>query len=446
MLEKRIRKLKYNSEVKQGTVAYWMTRDQRINNNWSLIASQKIAQKNKAAFAIIFCLNPSFLDATLRQYDFMLKGLQEIAKDAKSKNIPFYILKGTPEKEIPTFCTKYKITDLITDFSPLKIAKQWKEDVLDKVSCNVFEIDAHNVIPVWLTSQKQEFAARTIRPKINKLLAEFLTEFPSTKKQTTKWLHTTPKISWKALYSFIKVNQHVAPAEINPGPAAAKKQLTKFISHKLSDYSDDKNDPSLDGLSNLSPYLHFGHISAQEVALKIQASKAPKKAKEVFLEELIVRKELSDNFCHYNKNYDSVKGFPDWAIKTLDKHLKDKREYIYTKSQFEKAATHDEAWNAAQRQMVTTGKMHGYMRMYWAKKILEWTKHYKDALAIAIYLNDKYELDGRDPNGYVGVAWSIGGVHDRPWFEREIFGKIRYMNYNGLKRKFDIETYIKKFS
>ena len=213
---------------------------------------------------------------------------------------------------------------------------------------------------------------------------------------------------------------------------------------KLASYETQRNDPTVDGQSNLSPYLHFGHISAQRVAFDIQESDAPKKDKDVFLEELIVRRELSDNFCFYNENYDSFEGFPSWARTSLAKHRNKPREYIYSREQFEYASTHDKLWNAAQREMVTLGKMHGYMRMYWAKKILEWSKSPELAMEIAIYMNDKYELDGRDPNGYTGIAWSIGGVHDRAWGERRIFGKVRFMSYHGCKGKFDTEQYIKR--
>jgi deoxyribodipyrimidine photo-lyase len=168
------------------------------------------------------------------------------------------------------------------------------------------------------------------------------------------------------------------------------------------------------------------------------------KGAEPFLEELMVRKELSDNFCYYNSNYDSIRCFPDWGREALEKHGRDRREYIYTQEELERGRTHDDLWNAAQSEMVNLGKMHGYLRMYWAKKILEWTESPAIAQQTAVYLNDRYELDGRDPNGYVGIAWSIGGVHDRAWKERPIFGKVRYMSYNGASKKFDIEHYIRK--
>ena len=231
-----------------------------------------------------------------------------------------------------------------------------------------------------------------------------------------------------------------------PGENFAMEALKNFLENKFDKYSEERNDPTKDGQSNLSPYLHFGQISAQRIALEVKKFGGNEKSEKAFLEELIIRRELSDNFCFYNKNYDSFTGFHNWAQQTLNAHKDDKREFIYTKEEFERAETHDDMWNAAQKELIKTGKMHGYMRMYWAKKILEWTNTPQYALNIAIYLNDKYELDGRDPNGYAGCAWSIGGVHDRAWTERPVFGKIRYMNYNGCKRKFDVNAYIENFN
>jgi deoxyribodipyrimidine photo-lyase len=230
-----------------------------------------------------------------------------------------------------------------------------------------------------------------------------------------------------------------------PGARAAQKVLQIFISENLSRYASERNDPNAQAQSNLSPYLHFGQISAQRVVLELLKI-PPSLSREAFLEELIVRRELAENFCLYNEAYDAFAGFPAWAQKTLNTHRSDPREFIYTREEFEKAVTHDELWNAAQREMVRTGKMHGYLRMYWAKKILEWSASPEEALATAIFLNDTYELDGRDSNGYTGIAWSIGGVHDRPWFDRPIFGSIRYMNANGLRRKFDSVTYAARFT
>jgi deoxyribodipyrimidine photo-lyase len=233
---------------------------------------------------------------------------------------------------------------------------------------------------------------------------------------------------------------------IVPGAHAANKNLKDFCSQRLQKYAALRNDPNTNYLSHLSPYLHFGQLSAQRVALAVQHADAERESKDAYLEELIVRRELADNFCLYNKNYDKVAGAHAWAQKTIAEHVSDIREFIYTPDEFEKAQTHDELWNAAQLQMAKEGKMHGFMRMYWAKKILEWSPDVQTAIDIALYLNDKYELDGTDPNGVVGVMWSICGVHDRAWTERSIFGKVRYMNYSGCKRKFDVQAYIDRYT
>jgi deoxyribodipyrimidine photo-lyase len=229
-----------------------------------------------------------------------------------------------------------------------------------------------------------------------------------------------------------------------PGEKAGYEAAKFFFNHVLHRYHTDRNDPNKEGQSNLSPYLHFGQLGAQRVAYEINLAGEEGAEVDSFLEELVIRRELSDNYCFYNPHYDAVEGFPDWARKSLEKHLTDPRETQYSVDIFEKGETHDLLWNAAQIEMVFTGKMHGYMRMYWAKKILEWTESPRKAMETAIYLNDKYSLDGRDPNGYAGIAWSIGGVHDRAWFERPVYGKVRYMSYGGCKSKFNVNDYIKK--
>jgi deoxyribodipyrimidine photo-lyase len=443
--EKRIRLLQKGDET-NGPIVYWMSRDQRIYDNWALVYSQKLAIEKNKPIAVIFNLVPNFLEATKRQYGFMLKGLKEVESDLNKYNIPFFILSGIPEEEIPQFLTRINASILISDFDPLKIKRTWKREVSKKISIPFYEVDAHNIVPCLYVSDKAEFAAYTIRPKIQKALIQFLDEFPALKKMKTSEISSN-KIDWIKLEKLLKINYDVKEVEwIKPGEMAALKTLDNFIQNKFENYDELRNDPTKEGQSNLSPYLHFGQISAQRVALEIQRLSGNKNSEKAFLEELIIRKELSDNYCYFNKNYDSYNGFHDWAKSSLNEHRKDEREFIYTIEKFENAKTHEDLWNAAQLEMVTTGKMHSYMRMYWAKKILEWTKSPEDALQIAIYLNDKYEIDGRDPNGYTGIAWSIGGVHDRPWFERPVYGKIRYMNRNGAEKKFDITSYIMKFN
>ena len=443
--EKRIRLLQKGDET-TGPVVYWMSRDQRVHDNWALIFSQKLAIEKQKPLVVIFNLVPNFLEATIRQYGFMLKGLQQVEQELKKYNIPFFLTLGNPENEIPSLLNKINASTLVSDFDPLKIKRIWKKDVAKKISIPFYEVDAHNVVPCLYVSNKVEFGAYTIRPKIHKALPEFLDEFPKLKNMKNYEVDSE-NVDWDKAEQSLKINRDVKEVTwLKPGEASAQKVLKDFLENRLDNYSEDRNDPNKNALSNLSPYLHFGQISAQRVALTVEQFYSNHPSSKSFLEELIVRRELSDNFCYFNTKYDSFEGFPDWAKKTLNEHRKDKREFVYTPEEFEQAKTHEDLWNAAQLEMVKTGKMHGYMRMYWAKKILEWSKSPEEALRIAIYLNDKYELDGRDPNGYVGCAWSVGGVHDRAWTERPVFGKIRYMNYNGAKRKFDVDSYIKKFT
>lgn len=440
--EMRVKKLNHIDGAR-GSVAYWMSRDQRINDNWALLYAQRIAMKQAVPLVVVFCLAPQFLGATMRQYRFMIKGLQEVELDLRRKGIPFYLLTGSPETEVIQFVAQHKIGTLVTDFSPLRINKEWKRGVVTKIRIPLYEVDAHNIVPCWLTSPKQEYAAYTIRPKIHKLLTSFLVEFPQLNEEENKWNVNAPLTDWKKAEKTLQIDFSVHEVKrITPSEKAARETLEKFIARKLEAYEHTRNDPAIDGQSNLSPYLHFGQISPQRVALAVNRVEGQDKPKAAYLEELIVRRELAENFCYYNQYCDSFEGFPNWAKQTLNEHRKDKRDYVYALKQLEIAETHDKWWNAAQRQMVQMGKMHGYVRMYWAKKILEWTKMPEDAMKIAIYLNDKYELDGRDPNGYTGIAWAIGGVHDRAWFDRSIYGKVRYMSYNRLDSKFNLQEYI----
>jgi deoxyribodipyrimidine photo-lyase len=441
---KRIRLLK-NGARTEGPMIYWMSRDQRVRDNWALLFAQELALQQKKPLMVVFCLVPGFLNATMRQYSFMLEGLEEAAASLKTKNIPFYLGAGTPEQVMTKVVQRYGIGTLVTDFDPLKIKRQWKNGVAERIAVPFFEVDAHNIVPCWSASPKQDFAARTFRSKITHNLHEFLDSFPPLKKHPHNFKGKLPAIPWQTIGEGLTVDRTVSKVNwLKPGEKEARKVLRNFIAKKLDSYNDERNDPTRDGQSNLSPYLHFGHIAAQHVALEVRKSKITGASQESFLEELVVRRELSDNFCFYNDKYDSVEGFPLWARKTLLEHASDEREFLYSTEQFENAETHDALWNAAQMEMVKRGKMHGYMRMYWAKKILEWSKTPEEALHTALYLNDRYELDGRDPNGYVGCAWSIGGVHDRAWFQRSVFGKIRYMSYNGCKSKFNVTAYIER--
>ena len=442
MNSQRVRLLQ-NGASKKGPVLYWMSRDQRVQNNWAILFAQQLAEENNVPLIVVFSLVSDFLFATQRHFGFLLKGLQQAEQDLLHFNIPFVLLYGEPAEQIPVFIAENNISILVSDFDPLKIKRIWKKHLAPKITIPFYEVDAHNIVPALHISRKMEYSAYTLRLKMQKMLPDFLDPFPGItpqKKSVSLRLQTN---DWHYACNLLPVDTFVKEVpHIIPGEHAAQEQLEHFMEHTLSGYNEKRNDPNGDAQSNLSPYLHFGQISAQHIAKEVQKRFLPDTNTEAFLEEMIVRRELADNYCYYNTKYDSVEGFYPWARTTLQIHSKDKREYIYSTEEFEAASTHDDLWNACQLEMKYTGKMHGYLRMYWAKKILEWTETPEQALQTAIYLNDRYELDGRDPNGYAGCAWSIGGIHDRAWGERPIFGKIRYMNYNGCARKFNIAEYV----
>ncbi|KAL4446362.1 hypothetical protein ABPG77_003169 [Micractinium sp. CCAP 211/92] len=452
---KRVRELRKGAVQGQGPVIYWMSRDQRVRDNWALIYAARAAAQRGVPVAVAFNLVTEYLHAGARQFGFMVRGLQLMQPKLDALNIPFFLLKGDPTETIPKLVQDTGASLLVTDYAPLRLGRQWREAVAGKLEVPFHEVDAHNVVPVWVASDKREYAARTIRPKIHSKLPEFLKEYPELPPQAAWECDVKPEaVDWEALIAEVLERGKAVP-EVDwckPGEDAAMEALAGdkgFLSKaRLSKYDEKRNDPTVaDALSGLSPYLHFGHLAPQRAAIEAAKHKSVHKASvEGFLEELVVRRELSDNYCHYVENYDSLDAAYDWARQTLDAHRNDKREHIYTKEQFEKGTTHDKLWNAAQLEMVHFGKMHGFMRMYWAKKILEWTPCPEEALEIAIYLNDKYELDGRDPNGYVGCMWSIAGIHDQGWAERAVFGKIRYMNYAGCKRKFDVDKYVARIN
>ncbi|XP_076600131.1 CPD photolyase [Chaetodon auriga] len=451
--KKRLRFVSDTEKIKQGSegVLYWMSRDHRVQDNWAMVHAQRLAVKENLPLHVCVCLLvPKSELSTLRHYSFMLKGLKEVAKKCSSLNIQFHLLRGSAGDVLPGFVSDRSLGAVVTDFSPLREPLQWLEDVKKKLPKDVplIQVDAHNIVPCWVASPKLEYSARTIRGKITKLLPEFLTQFPPVEKHPYTASGAAKPVDWDKTLASLQVDRTVGEPEwATPGTKAGMAMLESFIDVRLKQFDTKRNDPNAAALSQLSPWIRFGHLSAQRVALQVERSgKSAGHSVSSFIEELVVRRELTDNFCFYNKKYDSVEGAYEWAQKTLKDHAKDKRPYLYTREQLEKAKTHDKLWNGAQYQMVTEGKMHGFLRMYWAKKILEWTSSPEEALSIALYLNDRYELDGQDPNGFVGCMWSICGIHDQGWAERPVFGKIRYMNYKGCLRKFDVARFEKKYT
>lgn len=440
-----------------GPVLYWMHREHRCRDNWALIHALEEARRLSVPCAVVYGLSPSFLGACTRQFGFLLRGLEGTSALLKAAGIPFILLRQSPDLSIPEFARETGASLLVTDFDSVRFKRQWIDTVRAATPCPVVEVDSRNVVPCRVTSDKREYAARTIRPKIHRLLDEYLDDFPLFSElaaQVEPWRWQVPDIAWESVRASLSVDSSVpeVPAPFGPvaGEDAAHCVLQDFLTDRMKLYGQ-RNDPNVSAASCLSPYLHFGMISAQRVVLDTlrwsrtgQGRRVPAEAREVFLEQLVVRRELADNFCLHTQNHDSWDAFPDWAQKTLDRHRNDVRDYVYSLESLAAASTHDLLWNAAQKEMTLTGAMHGYMRMYWAKKILEWSASPEEALRHAITLNDRFFLDGRDANGYTGIAWSMGGVHDRPWKERSVFGSIRYMNYAGATRKFDVPEYIRR--
>lgn len=427
----------------KGPIIYWMQASQRAEYNHALEYAVRQANLSGKQLVVCFFITDDYPGANLRHYRFMLEGLWETQEELKERNIKMLIIHRSPEMGIVELSEFASF--VVVDCGYTGIQRQWRDYAAQHLPCLLVQVETDVVVPVTDTSEKEEFAARTVRPKIHRKLPSYLAPLENhyIKKSSLNMdfnLETIDLNKMDEVLKMLKIDRSVLPTEYVGGTSNAKFLLNEFISKKLDHYNKDRNDPNLEGLSEMSPYLHFGQISPLFIAMKIRESGSI--GMDPYLEELIVRRELSMNYVFYNKNYENYAGLPQWCKKTLDEHRSDYREYICSREQLEEAKTHDPYWNAAQMQMVKTGKMHGYMRMYWGKKILEWIKSPEEAFDTAVFLNNKYELDGRDPNGYTGVAWCFG-KHDRPWKERNIFGKIRYMNDKGLKRKFDADGYVK---
>jgi deoxyribodipyrimidine photo-lyase len=387
-----------NKPIKNGQVIYICEREIRAKDNFAL---QFALQKSEELNLPLKIIHPKINYEHKPKQVFLYNQIKQAEKQFRQVGLDFEVIEKTPHKILK----KIKPAMLILDFNPIL-----KRDYLKGTNYKIYEVDGHNIIPARYLSDKQEYSAATIRRKIYFSIYPFLTEFDNL---------TTEKIE-------------------------ADYVLEDFIKNKLKHYAEYKNNISKNVLSGLSKYLNLGFLSSQRVALEIIKADALKENKEAFLEELIIRKELADNFCLYSKKFnDSI---PSWAKISLETHKYDIRPYIYSLEQLENAKTHDKLWNATQLELRKEGKIHGYLRMYWAKKILEWTTSPNKALDFAIYLNDKYAYDSPSANGYVGILWAIKGLHDRAFIDYPITGKVRRMTYDSLKRKYDLTEYLKKYS
>jgi deoxyribodipyrimidine photo-lyase len=426
-------------------IVYWMQRAQRGIDNPALDIAIEAANELRKPVVVFFAPVPFYPRANLRHYQFLNQAIPGIAAALAKRNAGF-ILRRFPEHSLLRFCDEINPALVIGDENPMREPDSWRINATKKLKIPLWTVDADVIVPSKLL-EKAQYSAHIIRPRLQARLEEFLV--PSKNPRTVApWKKPRGMLSLDPSTDITEgwpLDRSVSPVSgFRGGTTEGLRLLKDFVRHKLRGYGKLRNKPELDHTSRLSPYLHFGHISPITVALAVRDSDAPKPDKEAFLNQIITWRELSINLVRYNENYDNFECAEPWAHRTLAKHARDPRPVFYTEKQLEHAETHDLLWNASQMQMVSTGWMHNYMRMYWGKKILEWTRSPAEAYRIAVTLNDRYELDGRDPNGYAGIAWSIVGKFDRPWFERPIFGQIRYMSGESTGKKFDRKKYIEQ--
>jgi len=444
----RINKLNHTKVVIDGEyVLYWMQQSQRACDNHALEYAIHEANKQKKMVVVVFCLTENYPDANLRHYTFLLEGLKETQKTLEKRGIRLIFRIGDPVQEVLEIGKNASM--VVCDRGYLRHQRDWRKEVSVESSCPVVQVETDVVIPIEEVSDKQEYAAYTIRRKVDRQLDKYLipideqeVRYPSLKLS----INDAALENIETILTDLNIDNSIPPVShiFKGGTSEAKSRFDLFLDQHFSRYKDYRNEPKFLNVSCMSPYLHFGQISPLYLALKIkEVENKDKEAAASYLEELIVRRELAANFVYYNSSYDSLDCLPDWPRKTLAEHKGDVREYTYSKSELMGCRTHDEYWNAAMKEMIVSGFMHNYMRMYWGKKILEWSATPEIAYKTMINLNNAYFLDGRDPNSYAGVGW-IFGLHDRAWGERPIFGKVRFMAASGLERKCDIKGYVKR--
>lgn len=431
-------------------VLYWMQMFKRTTYNHALNFAIEQANERKLPLVVYEGLKFYYPWASDRIHTFILEGVEEKRKAFEELGIKyiFYLQKNddSPKQTVAQIAGDAAL--MVTDDFPCFIIPAHNKAIVAKAKIPVFQVDSNGVIPMS-KFEKEEFAARTIRPKINKLLPDYLKKFKEEKIKikagNLKVDCPDTEVNEKNIAGLVGqclIDHSVEPSKIyHGGTANGRKRLKHFVERILPDYETSRNKPEVDGSSRLSSYLHFGYLSPLEIVEAVEASDAPPKSKDAFLEEVIVRRELSYNFTRHNPHYNSIEALPHWVQKTMREHLDDERKVIYSLKELEAGETHDELWNASQREMLVTGEMHNYVRMLWGKNVIAWTRTYEEAFAILEHLNNKYCLDGRNPNSYAGILWCFG-KHDRPWMEREVFGKIRYMTTGSTGKKFNSQKYI----
>jgi deoxyribodipyrimidine photo-lyase len=410
---------------------------QRADDNPALNEAIRRANAVGAPVVVFFGLDPSYPSANARHFAFMLDGLRETEAESERAGIPFVLRIANPAAGLVELSRELGAVEVVTDIGALRHQRRWREEVAGSINVPLSQVTAETVLPVAAFGRLAATAA-ILRPYIHRHLPEVVWDHPRPRVERALSLPACERIRLSGmptdrLLDMVAADKSVPPVSgAQAGTNAALSDLNGFVAKSLSRYVEDRRRAQTSGLS---VYLHYGQIGPHTVARAVLNADAPEDAKQAFLEQLVVRRELAHNFCWFNDDYDRYEGLPEWGRASLEAHANDPRPIVYTPEQLEQADTHDDLWNAAQHGLVEYGRMHGYLRMLWAKKILEWSASPREAFETAVYLNDKYQQDGRDPNGYAGIAWSIGGRHDRPWPQRPIFGAIRYMSSESARRK-----------
>jgi deoxyribodipyrimidine photo-lyase len=439
-----------NENKKAKYIMYWMQIFKRTHDNHALKFAIEKANELDLPLLVYEGLKFYYPWASDRIHTFILEGVEEKRKAFEKLRITyvFYLQKDdkSPKQTVKKIAKDAAL--IVTDDFPCFIIPEHNQAIVEKAEIPVYAVDSNGIIPMS-KFEKENYGAYTIRPRIHKILDEYFVPFEEVKIKNKKTdikvdcpdtLINSKNIA--ELVAECDIDHSVKPSPIyHGGTKNGRKRLKKFVKEILPNYHETRSKPEIDGSSRLSSYLHFGFLSSLEIALAVKDSDAPEEAKDEFLEELIVRRELAYNFTNFNDKYDSLDSLPDWVQQTMREHVDDERPEVFTLKELENCETYDELWNATQREMNETGEVHNYVRMLWGKLVIQWTKNYEDAFAILEHLNNKYCLDGRNPNSYAGILWCFG-KHDRAWKEREIFGKIRYMTSNSTGKKFDSKKYI----
>jgi len=442
-MQQRIRALNSAAPREEADyVLYWAQVNRRVQSNHALAYAAEAANEHRLPLLVYEGLTYDYPSANDRLHTFVLQGVAETAKAVKrlGAGYVFYARRREADRDDMLYRLAAKARCVVTDDYPVFLPARHNASVPAKIGIPYIAVDSSCIVPMSV-HEKRAYGAYTIRPKIRRELPAHLKPVPPIRLRR-RWRAELPAIG-DLNPAACDIDHRVAPSlSYTGGYAAARRHLDRFLDQRLSRYAKESREPSRHATSNLSPYLHFGHISSLEVALAVREHAAEHKLiADEFLEELIVRRELAFNFARFTPKPESSEALPDWCRRTMKKHAKDKRPYLYTTRQFELAETHDALWNAAQKELLLRGTIHGYYRMYWGKKIIEWSRTYDQALEVMIHLHDVYALDGRDPNTYTNILWCFG-LHDRPWGERPVFGQLRYMSLEGMRRKTDTEAYI----